>query len=660
MYGGVQDSMDDEFDPSILRRSMNPDDPNNLYYYHREKEAHLVPSSIMEHDASRFAASFAQAGNFGTPMSHNVQAQHLHSRTPGMSNGAPSQSSMNRFVQVPADMARQAGNLPMGGSGPQSIHPMSMGRGNMNVGGMNAVGSMQGASQSMGMPRGMPPKIQPKYVNNMPSAPPPQVQNAGVNIRGPMATTRMNNMPMRTLPLNMNMMQSGMGNGMGMQSGYSPSGELLAMLNKGMPPNMSLHSVQQPMPSSMMGQGVSSDDVPFELSEFPALAATRSDDYGRGAGLSSKGLASSGEFTIQKEDFPALPTFKGSQDMHGQERLIDQFKDQMQDLSLSGHYQGGSFQAGKQMLGQHPHSQAQTHPSFVGMQSQSYSQQNPVMRPSGNAGAASGFGYDQYVNSSQMHPSSIQLLQQQQAQQQQQQAQTQPSPSQPSQSQPSQQQRVAQQQSQQPTQQQQAQQKQFVIKPPVQDRFGLLGLLSVIRMTDPDLNTLALGTDLTTLGLNLNSPDQLHATFASPWADGPSRRDPDFYLPACYQMQPGLQPDLSKFSMFSTETLMYIFYSMPRDTLQVAAAAELFSRDWRFHKGLQRWVSRAPGSEPIKSNAFERGAYIFFEPTTWEKVRKENFVLAYDQLEDRAPAPVPLAAQPPSTTPSAASAIAAQ
>ena len=31
--------------------------------------------------------------------------------------------------------------------------------------------------------------------------------------------------------------------------------------------------------------------------------------------------------------------------------------------------------------------------------------------------------------------------------------------------------------------------------------------LAVIRMTDPDLNTLALGTDLTTLGLNLNSTE---------------------------------------------------------------------------------------------------------------------------------------------------------
>ena len=60
------------------------------------------------------------------------------------------------------------------------------------------------------------------------------------------------------------------------------------------------------------------------------------------------------------------------------------------------------------------------------------------------------------------------------------------------------------------------------------DRFGLLGLLSVIRMTDPDLTTLALGTDLTTLGLHLNSLENVYRTFASPWADAPLRPEPDF------------------------------------------------------------------------------------------------------------------------------------
>lgn len=54
-------------------------------------------------------------------------------------------------------------------------------------------------------------------------------------------------------------------------------------------------------------------------------------------------------------------------------------------------------------------------------------------------------------------------------------------------------------------------------------------------MTDPDLNTLALGTDLTTLGLNLSSTEVLYATFAypaspqSPCISGPA----DYVLPYC-------------------------------------------------------------------------------------------------------------------------------
>jgi len=40
---------------------------------------------------------------------------------------------------------------------------------------------------------------------------------------------------------------------------------------------------------------------------------------------------------------------------------------------------------------------------------------------------------------------------------------------------------------------------------PAAEQFGMVGLLSVVRMTNPDLNLLALGTDLTSLGLNLNS-----------------------------------------------------------------------------------------------------------------------------------------------------------
>jgi len=147
------------------------------------------------------------------------------------------------------------------------------------------------------------------------------------------------------------------------------------------------------------------------------------------------------------------------------------------------------------------------------------------------------------------------------------------------------------------------------------DRFGLMGLLSVIRMTDQDLNTLALGTDLTTLGLNLNSSDCLYATFASPWADSPAQRDPEFNLPQCYYMQP---PALKTghFSKFQLETLFYIFYNMPRDTLQAYAATELYNRDWRYHKDLKLWFTRASrqGSQDT-----QKGQYIYFDIQDWKK-----------------------------------------
>jgi CCR4-NOT transcription complex subunit 2 len=41
----------------------------------------------------------------------------------------------------------------------------------------------------------------------------------------------------------------------------------------------------------------------------------------------------------------------------------------------------------------------------------------------------------------------------------------------------------------------------------------LAGLLDVIKMTDRELNILALGSDLTTFGLNLNSAECLFSSF---------------------------------------------------------------------------------------------------------------------------------------------------
>ena len=60
-----------------------------------------------------------------------------------------------------------------------------------------------------------------------------------------------------------------------------------------------------------------------------------------------------------------------------------------------------------------------------------------------------------------------------------------------------------------------------------------------------------------------------------------------------------------------------------------------YNRDWRYHKEERVWITRAPGVEPlVKTNAYERGTYYFFDAQNWRKVAKE-FHLEYDKLEER-------------------------
>uniref|UniRef100_A0A7S0C8Q4 NOT2/NOT3/NOT5 C-terminal domain-containing protein n=1 Tax=Proboscia inermis TaxID=420281 RepID=A0A7S0C8Q4_9STRA len=145
--------------------------------------------------------------------------------------------------------------------------------------------------------------------------------------------------------------------------------------------------------------------------------------------------------------------------------------------------------------------------------------------------------------------------------------------------------------------------------------YGLLGLLGVIRMSDADRNALALGSDLTLLGLNLNSSEHLYSTFASPWSDSPTTREPQYQLPMCYYMQP---PALKTghLSKFQLETLFYIFYALPKDVLQAYAAQELYSRDWRYHVDLKLWFKRASPVDVPNANGTQ---YIYFDINSWER-----------------------------------------
>lgn len=195
------------------------------------------------------------------------------------------------------------------------------------------------------------------------------------------------------------------------------------------------------------------------------------------------------------------------------------------------------------------------------------------------------------------------------------------------------------------------------------DRFGLLGLLALIKSSDPDLSMLSMGVDLQTFGLTLNQSDPLHPSFITPWSENnmlaSSRIEPEFTLPSCYNVQPP-PPAQSKIASFSDETLFFIFYSTPRDVLQEVAAQELYARNWRYHKELHVWLTKEQNTEPTqKTPTYERGTYVFFDPSVWEKVSK-NFHLMYEMLEEKVPTQAQALAAQAAAQQAAAAAVAQQ
>ncbi|KAL2530008.1 NOT2/NOT3/NOT5 family [Forsythia ovata] len=382
----------------------------------------------------------------------------------------------------------------------------------------------------------------------------------------------------------------------------------------------------------MLNDMNANDGSPFDINDFPQLSSRPSSaggPQGQLGSLRKQGLSpivqQNQEFSIQNEDFPALPGFKGgnadySMDLHQKEQLHDSSVSMMQPQHFSMGRSAG-FNLGGTYSSHRPQQQQQQHAPSVSSGVVPFSTVNnqdllhlhgsdmfpsshstyhaqtsgpPGMglRPLNSPNSVSGVGsYDQLIQQYQQHQNQSQFRLQQMS----------------AVGQPYRDQGMKPMQAGQTT----------------SDPFGLLGLLSVIRMSDPDLTSLALGIDLTTLGLNLNSSENLHKTFGSPWSDEPAKGDPEFTVPQCYYAKQPPPLNQVYFSKFQLDTLFYIFYSMPKDEAQLYAASELYNRGWFYHREHRLWFMRNANMEPlVKMNAYERGSYICFDPNTWETVRK--------------------------------------
>ncbi|KAL2332089.1 hypothetical protein Fmac_019670 [Flemingia macrophylla] len=323
----------------------------------------------------------------------------------------------------------------------------------------------------------------------------------------------------------------------------------------------------------------SGDSSPFDINDFPQLTSrpgSAGGPQGQLGSLQKQGLGLSPvvqqnqEFSIQNEDFPALPGFKGcnsdfAMEMYQKEQLHDNAASMMQSQHFSmGRSAGLSLGSSYPSHRTQQQQQQQHAPSVVNNQDLHHLHGSDIFPSSHSlyhsqtSGGPPGIG-PRRLNS----PNSVsgmssyeQLIQQYQRHQ--------------NQSQFRLQQMSAANQS---FRDQGMKSMQTIQSSP--DPFGALGLFSVVHISDPDLKYLAHGIDLTTLGLNLNSSENLYKTFQSPWSEDPAKGDPEFSVLQCYYAKQPPALHQGYFSKFTVETLFYIFYSMPRDEAQLYAANEL-------------------------------------------------------------------------------------
>ncbi|XP_020695529.2 probable NOT transcription complex subunit VIP2 isoform X2 [Dendrobium catenatum] len=390
----------------------------------------------------------------------------------------------------------------------------------------------------------------------------------------------------------------------------------------------------------MLNDANSNEGSPFDINDFPQLTGRPSSAGGPQGSLRKQGIGVSSivqqnqEFSIQNEDFPALPGYKGgnsefAMDLHQKEQPHENVSVmQSQNFAIggsTGFSHGVAYPSNRQQHQQHStpvstsggvslaagSNQDLLHlygsdlfPSSHGAyQSQVQNTPSLGLRALSSQNPASGGGpYDQLIQQYQHSHNQSQLrLQQMSA--------------------------INQSYKDHSLKSMQGTQ--------MSERFGLLGLLSVIRVNDPNLTSLAMGMDLTTLGLNLLSPPgDLHKKFNSPWSDEPAKGESEYCIPTCYNSKPHPTLKQGHFEKFNDGTLFYIFYSMPKDEAQLFAAYELYSRRWVYHRELQLWLRRI-GEPLVKTQTYERGSYHYFDPSTWQTIRKDNFVLTYEALEKK-------------------------
>jgi len=87
------------------------------------------------------------------------------------------------------------------------------------------------------------------------------------------------------------------------------------------------------------------------------------------------------------------------------------------------------------------------------------------------------------------------------------------------------------------------------------------------------------------------------------------------------------------YKKFDLDTLFFIFYYFKAHVQQTYAAIRLKHYAWRYHLKYKMWFQRLDEPKLITSE-YERGEFLFFDyETTWNFMKKNDFVFEYFYLE---------------------------
>ena len=136
----------------------------------------------------------------------------------------------------------------------------------------------------------------------------------------------------------------------------------------------------------------------------------------------------------------------------------------------------------------------------------------------------------------------------------------------------------------------------------------------------------------------MESPNDLHPSFLSPFSDSQARPyEIDCQVPLEYQMGVQIRDKLPQvnFNTLNEDTLFFLFYLFGNDQVQLFSAAELYRRDWRYHKDERLWLTRIKNIMPdFKQDTYETGVYCVFDVQIWRKTHK-SMRIDYEKLDGK-------------------------